>query len=105
MPTNLILAFTGGLALGAVYLAALWLSVRRLTAVRHPSLWVLATAALRLAVVLIGFYWIGGMHWQQLLVCLAGFVVARLAISSWVRTNGRNVSRPFKPSEIDADHA
>jgi F1F0 ATPase subunit 2 len=104
-PTDLILVFTGGLALGVAYLAALWFSVRRLTAAGHPSPWLLATAALRLAAVLLGFYWIAGVQWQQLLVCLAGFTVARLAISRWVGANGPNVSRIFRSSEIDADNA
>ena len=85
---GLIVAFAAGLALGACYLAALWLTVRRLPTLRHPAVWIAASAALRLSLLLLGFHWVMGGDWQRLLACLLGFVVARLAATGWARSTG-----------------
>lgn len=83
---SLIVAFTSGLTLGAANLTALWLVLRRLPTVRHPTLWLMTSAAVRMAAILLGFYWIMDGRWQLLLACLLGFIAVRVVVTSRVRT-------------------
>lgn len=88
--TILIGPFLAGMALGAAYLAALWLTVRRLPRVQNPALWLIAGAALRLAILLPALLWIMDSQWQRLLACVLGFVLVRVAILAWFRTAGHD---------------
>lgn len=93
-PSYLIAAFAAGLALGAVYLGSLWLVLRRLRHARHPGLWVVCSAACRIGLLLAAWYGISGGRWDELLACLAGFLVARLAATRLARTG---IGRPLAP--------
>jgi F1F0 ATPase subunit 2 len=72
------ISFTSGLVLGAFYFLGLWWTIRRLSTVRAPALWALASFLLRAGIVLAGFYLVMAGRWQNLLVCLAGFTLMRL---------------------------
>lgn len=85
---SLTKAFVSGLVLGGVYCAMLWFSVQRVYIARNPMLWLAATAVPRIAVPLASFYWVMDSRWERLLACLAGFVVARLAVQYWVKSAG-----------------
>lgn len=95
----LLIPFLLGALLGTLYLAALWLTVRRLPRARRPALWLLASTALRLGLLLAGFWYIlGDGHWQRLLAALAGFVMVRALTLGQVRSSseapGRGGARP-----------
>jgi F1F0 ATPase subunit 2 len=77
---TLILAGAAGVVLGAVFFAGLWWTVRRGVASPQPALWFLGSALVRTAVALAGFYFIADGRWQRLLVCLLGFLVARMLV-------------------------
>ena len=70
-----------GLVLGALFFGGLWWTVGRALSSPQPALWFLASKLLRTAVVLGGFYEVGGGRWERWLLCLAGFVLSRLLIS------------------------
>ncbi len=70
------LAFGGGLGLGYLYFAGLWLTVRRLPGARRPHLLALASFLLRLGLAFGGFFVIGG-GWTRLVAGLLGFVLMR----------------------------
>jgi len=72
------LAFLAGLALGVFYFGGLWITVQRLPTARRPALLSLASMAVRMAVTLGGFYLVMAGQWQRLLVCVAGFFIARI---------------------------
>jgi F1F0 ATPase subunit 2 len=74
----LIPAFGAGVALGVFYFLGLWWTIRRLSIVRGPALWALASFLLRSGIVLAGFYLVMAGRWQNLLACLAGFTLMRL---------------------------
>lgn len=82
-PAGLAAAFLAGMALGAAYVAALWLAVRRLLGTRRPGLWLLAGSALRLGLLMGGFYLVMDGRWERLVACLAGFLVVRVAATRW----------------------
>jgi F1F0 ATPase subunit 2 len=80
---NLALAMAAGLLLGAIFFGGLWWTVRHGVASQRPGLWFLGSLLLRISIALAGFYLVGREHWQQLVVCLLGFVMARL-IAGWL---------------------
>jgi F1F0 ATPase subunit 2 len=85
---GLLGAFAGGVALAILYLTLLWITVRRLPQLQYKGLWLAGTAVARLAALMLAFYWIMDGQWQRLLACLVGFILARLAVTAWVRTGG-----------------
>ena len=74
-------ALAAGVALGVFYFGGLWWTVVRGVAARQAALWFFASLLLRIAVALLGFYLVAHGSWERLLVCLAGFVMARLIVT------------------------
>ena len=86
MSEILALVFAGatGVVLGAIFFGGLWLTVSRGLASKQVALWFLLSLLLRTGIVVLGFYWAGHVHWQRLVICLAGFVIARLALTKFL---------------------
>lgn len=80
----LVLAWAAGGGLGAMFFAGLWWTVRRGLSSSHPALWFLGSVLVRTAVLLVGFYYVAGGHWQRLLACTVGFITARLVVTRLV---------------------
>jgi len=76
----MILAFILGLLLGTIFFGGLWFTVRKLVASKIPALWFLGSFILRVGITLTGFYYISSGSWQRLLICVAGFIIARFAV-------------------------
>lgn len=79
----LVLAFAGGIGLGIFYFGGLWMTVQRLPTARRPVFMSLSSFFGRLALVLAGFYFIMGAHWERLVVCLLGFLCVRFVLVRW----------------------
>ena len=77
----MLLAIAAGFVLGLLFYGGLWWTVRRAAVFRWPALAVLASALLRTAAVLGGFYAVAGSDWSRMLLCLVGFLLARLAVT------------------------
>lgn len=86
----LTLAGVTGVVLGAIFFGGLWLTVNRGLQSNRAALWFLVSLLLRTSIVLCGFYWvgqgylIGSTHWQRLVACLVGFILARLVLTKWL---------------------
>lgn len=78
---GLLLAFAAGIALGGSYFYGLWLTAWRLARGERPALLLAVSGLCRLAVLLAAFYLVMGGHWERLVACLAGFVLARLVLT------------------------
>ncbi len=94
-------AGVAGLALGAVFFGGLWWTVRKGVASRHAAAWFLGSLVLRTAIVLAGFYFVAGEHWDRLLACLLGFTLARFLVT---RFAGPPLERDGAPAN-EAGHA
>jgi len=81
----LALALVAGIALGAMFFGGLWWTVRKGIFSRQPAFWFFGSLALRTSIVLTGFYFVGCGHWERLLVCILGFVIARLIVTRLTR--------------------
>jgi F1F0 ATPase subunit 2 len=69
-----------GLLLGAFFFGGLWWTVTNGVSSPRPALWFFTSMLLRMNVTLAGFYFVGGVEWRRWLLCLIGFVLARLAM-------------------------
>ncbi len=77
---NTTLVFISGLAFGTLFFGGLWFTVKKSVASKTPALWILGSFAVRTAITLFGFYFIGAGNVQRLLICLLGFIVARFVV-------------------------
>jgi F1F0 ATPase subunit 2 len=90
------LALSAGLLLGAIFFGGLWWTVRKGVSSEQPAFWFLGSLLLRMSIALAGFYLVSGGHWQRLLVCLVGFVIARLVVTRLARPSGDGQSLPVQ---------
>ena len=72
----LLSAIVGGL-LAALYVTALWWSLRGLSRASSPALWILTTAGARLILVVAGFWVLTRGQPLSLAAAVVGFIVAR----------------------------
>ncbi len=92
---NLILIFSipllVGFVLGVFFYAGLWWTTRRVMIDAWSPLWFIASFLLRTVVVITGFYLVATPDWQNMLMCLLGFLIARLVVSlTLLRTSTDN---------------
>lgn len=76
-PLVWMLALLAGGALGAVFFAGLWWTVRLGASSVTPARWFIASLVLRTAVVLSGFHLVGAGQPERMGLCLLGFLLAR----------------------------
>ncbi len=98
---TLVLAWVAGGLLGAIFFGGLWWTVRKGVLSKQPALWFFGSLLLRTSVALAGFYFVSGGHWERLLLCLLGFVIARLVVTWVIRPSGESQTRPAQ----EASHA
>lgn len=85
-PANLAAALIAGAAIGCVFFAGLWWTVRRLVSADHAGVWFAGSFLLRMTMAVGGFYFVSQGAWRRLLACLLGFVIARMC---WARLTRR----------------
>jgi F1F0 ATPase subunit 2 len=88
---TLMLAWVTGVILGAIFFGGLWWSIRKGVLSKQPALWFSGSLLLRMSIVLVGFYFVARGHWQRLLLCLLGFVMARLIVT-WLTGEPREAA-------------
>ncbi len=98
---TLELAWVAGGALGAMFFGGLWWTVQKSLSSKRPALWLFGSLLLRMSLALAGFYFVAGGHWQRLLLCLLGFVLARLAVMWLTRAQGAKQA----PQSLEGSHA
>jgi F1F0 ATPase subunit 2 len=79
-------ALVAGALLGAIFFGGLWWTVRKCVSSTHPALWLFGSLLLRMSIALAGFYFVSDGHWERLLLCLVGFVIARFIVTRLTRT-------------------
>ena len=79
-------ALAAGLLLGAFFFGGLWWTVIKGVSSPRPALWFFGSMLLRTGVTLAGFYIVGRDDWQRWVVCLLGFVLARVVVKRLTRS-------------------
>ncbi|MFA5985128.1 MAG: ATP synthase subunit I [Methylococcaceae bacterium] len=77
----LFMVFLAGAVLGGLFFGGLWWTINKSLASPQPALWLLSSLLLRMGLTLAVFYWLSDGHWQRLISCLLGFIVARQLLS------------------------
>ena len=97
----LVLAWAAGGGLGVIFFGGLWWTVRKGVSSERPAFWFFGSLLLRMGIVLGGFYFIGRGDWQRIIVCLLGFIIARIIVMRLTRTPTEHSNSPAK----EARHA
>lgn len=82
---SLVLVLVTGVLIGAMFFGGLWWTVQKGVSSKRSALWFFGSLLLRTSIALAGFYFIARGHWERLLVCLLGFVIARLIVTRFTR--------------------
>jgi F1F0 ATPase subunit 2 len=83
----LVAALAAGILLGAIFFGGLWWTVRKGVTAKNPALWFLGSVLLRMGIALAGFYFVARGDWKKLLLCLLGFLIARVVVLRLTRPN------------------
>ena len=94
-------AMVTGVLLGGMFFGGLWWTVRNGVSSKQPALWFLGSLLLRMSIALAGFYFVSGGHWDRMLACLLGFVIARFIVT---RFTGPPVEHNVSPAK-EVGHA
>jgi len=89
---SLTLALVTGVLLGAIFFGGLWWTVRKGISSKRSALWYFSSLLLRTSITLAGFYFITHGHWERMLMCLLGFVIARLIVIRLTREGGKSTN-------------
>jgi F1F0 ATPase subunit 2 len=77
---KLVLIFITGGITGFFFFGGLWHTTKKAMASKTPAIWLFSSFIVRITVTLLVFYLVMGHSWENLLVCLAGFTVARFMV-------------------------
>lgn len=93
-----------GAALGVFFFGGLWFTVQKLVNTKTPGLLFLGSFILRMSIVVLGFYGVMQLvSWLNGLLCLFGFIVARVIAVRWTKTHGVQ-SIPVQASTKKINH-
>ena len=100
-PVSLGFALVAGVLLGVLFFGGLWWTVREGLSSKRVAMWFLGSLLLRMGVTMAGFYVVSGGHWDRLLLCFLGFIMARRGIRWLTRPSGEIASA----QELVGSHA
>ncbi len=98
---TMVTAWMAGGLLGAMFFGGLWWTVLKGVSSKQPALLFFGSLLLRMSLALVGFYFVSDGHWDRLLACLLGFVMARFIVT-WL--TGAPVEH-HNPAAKEAGHA
>jgi F1F0 ATPase subunit 2 len=90
----LVVVLMAGLAIGTFFFGGLWWTIRKGLSSRNPAFWFFGSALLRLSFASAGFYFVARSDWRKWLICLLGFLIARVVVTRVARTNKQGIDAP-----------
>ena len=75
-----------GVLIGTFFFGGLWWTVQKSLTSNNPVLWFFGSTLVRTGFAVAGFYFTSRGDWRNLLVCLLGFVIARVVVTRLTRT-------------------
>jgi F1F0 ATPase subunit 2 len=82
---NLVSALLEGFLFGAIFFAGLWWTVQEGPSSKRPALQFIGSLMLRITILVAGFYFASGGHWDRVLMCLFGFFIVRCIVMKLIR--------------------
>ena len=80
MALIMTMAVIAGILLGTIFFGGLWWTVQNTVSCQQKAFWLLGSLLLRTSIVLAGFLFVSGAHWQRSLACLLGFAFAGFTV-------------------------
>ena len=95
MNETLILAgdLLAGVLLGTFFFGGLWWTIRSSSPSQWSGLLFVESLLIRMAVAVSGFYLVSHGDWRKLVACLAGFLLARIAVARLIRLPSAKTTR------------
>jgi F1F0 ATPase subunit 2 len=90
----LIVVLVAGIAIGGIFFGGLWWTIQKGLSFKNPALWFLGSTLLRLSFALAGFYFVARSDWRKWLICVLGFLIARVVVTRLTRTNKQGIDAP-----------
>jgi F1F0 ATPase subunit 2 len=90
----LSVSLMAGVLIGAFFFGGLWWTVQKSLTSDNPGLWFFGSTLLRTGFAMTGFYFSARGDWRNLLVCLLGFVIARVVVTRVTRTTKKGIHAP-----------
>jgi F1F0 ATPase subunit 2 len=87
----LSVSLMAGVLIGAFFFGGLWWTVQKSLTSNNPVLWFFGSTLLRTGFAVAGFYFTSRGDWRNLLVCLLGFVIARVVVTRLTRTKNKGI--------------
>lgn len=81
---GLVVSLIAGLMLGVIFYGGLWITVQQLAGTCHPIVVTLGSLLFRMAIALAGLLLAAHGRWQNALVYLGGFVLARIWVARFL---------------------
>jgi len=81
----LILPLLAGILVGAFFFGGLWWTTKKAVISKSPVFWFLGSLFVRLGVTVTAFYFIAQNRWERMVICLAGFIIARIIVQRMSR--------------------
>jgi F1F0 ATPase subunit 2 len=91
---TLSVVLMAGILIGGFFFGGLWWTIQNGLTSKNPALWFFGSTLLRLSAALAGFYFIAGKDWRKLLICMLGFLIARLLVTRLTRTARGGIDAP-----------
>ena len=91
---SLVAVTAEGGVLGTFFFGGLWWTVQKSLTSNNPVWWFFGSTLLRTGFAMAGFYFTSRGDWQKLLVCLLGFVIARIIVTRLTRTTKKGIHAP-----------
>ena len=98
---NILTMLAGGL-MGTLFFGGLWITVKEGVRSKSPALWFIGSFILRSAIAMTGFYYVARGSWQRSVICLVGFIIARLVIIRNTRSLAENQGQIGKEADHEA---
>lgn len=109
---GLLLIWCLGLSLGGFFFVGLWWTIQKSMRSAYPASWFFISMLVRMTVTITGFYlvvrYVGAYEkanasWLHLLICLFGFISARLIVSNVISRVASKLDKPVN-REIVTKH-
>jgi F1F0 ATPase subunit 2 len=90
----LSVSLMAGVLIGTFFFGGLWWTVQKSLTSNNPVLWFFGSTLVRTGFAVAGFYFTSRGDWRNLLVCLLGFVIARVVVTRLTRTSNKGIHAP-----------
>lgn len=96
---NMLPSLLIGALLGIIFFGGLWLTVKKGLNSKNSALIFTGSFVIRMAITLIGFYLVVQYGWENMLVSLAGFLIARIVIVRLTRKTNHPAVKIIKEAQ------